>query len=199
MIGYLRGRVVYRDESEVILDCGGIGYELAVTSAALSALPLPGSEGEIYVHFSATDNGTALYGFASLQERQLFRLLNSVSSVGPKVAIALLSGMGVDGTVEAIASGNSMPLTKVKGVGKKIAERVVLELKEKVADVWALAPVSELKAEGKAEGAALRDALEALLQLGYRRSDAVEILAGLPRRETLDSAGMIREALKRLR
>lgn len=199
MIGYLRGRVVYRDENEVILDCGGIGYEVTVTAAALQALPLPGAEGEIYVHFSSTENGTALFGFSSLQERQLFRQLNSVSSVGPKVAIALLSGMGVDGTVEAIATGNSVPLTKVKGVGKKIAERVVLELKEKVADVWAVTPSVPLAGETKAETLALRDALEALIQLGYRRSDAAEVLAGLPRRETLDSAGMIREALKRLR
>lgn len=199
MIGYLRGRVVYRDESEVILDCGGVGYEVGVTSAALRALPEPGGEGEMYVHFSSTDNGTALYGFASLQERQLFRLLLSVSSVGPKVGLALLSGMGVDALVETIATGNFGPLTKVKGVGKRIAERVVLELREKVADVWSVAPQIELKGEGKSETAALRDALEALLQLGYRRGDAAEVLASLPRKESLDSGAMIREALKRLR
>ncbi len=191
-----------REEGEAILDCGGVGYELSVTGPALSSLPEVGEEGELYVHFSSGENGIALFGFSSRQERQLFRQLLSVSSVGPKVAIALLTGMGVDGLIESIATGNCLPLTKVKGVGKRIAERVVLELKEKVTDVWSVAPAIEMRADGKPANpanAALRDALEALLQLGYRRGDAAELLASLPRKEELDSAALIREALKRLR
>lgn len=199
MIGYLRGTVVLREEGEVILECGGVGYELTVTGLALNTLPQVGAQGELYVHFSSGESGISLYGFSTRQERQLFRQLLSVSSVGPKVAIALLTGMGVDGLIESIATGNSLPLTKVKGVGKRIAERVVLELKERVTDVWSVAPAVELKGETRASSAALRDALEGLIQLGYRRGDAAEVLAAVPRKEELDSAALIREALKRLR
>ncbi len=201
MIGYLKGRVVHKDDWEVILECGGVGYELTATTMAIRNLPDTGGQGELFVHFSAGENGTSLFGFASLQERQLFRLLLSVSSVGPKGAIALLSSLGVDALIQNIATGNSIPLTKAKGVGKKIAERVVLELKERITDIWSVpTPASTPGAPAQTPAnSAVRDALDALVQLGYRRPDAAEVLAAVPRYTELDSENLIREALRRLR
>ncbi len=174
MIGYIQGKVIHSDEGVVLLENNGIGYEI-VCSGALYAKLLTDGQGEAYTYLQVRDDGLTLFGFASLEEKKMFLQLVSVSGVGAKMGIAVLSAMNVGDIAVAIASSDVRRLTSVKGLGKKTAERIVLELREKVS----AQPAERDRAAGKAAEAPPRvsdreeDAVVGLMSLGYTRAESV--------------------------
>jgi Holliday junction DNA helicase RuvA len=133
MIASVRGRVVTRLPGEVVIEAAGVGYRLAVSAETLRAVPAVGAEGRLLAHLVLRDDGMHLYGFASESERELFLMLIGVQSVGPKVALAVLSGGSPRELLNAIATGDAARFQAVPGIGKRTAERIIVELREKVA------------------------------------------------------------------
>ena len=174
MIGYIQGKVIHSDDGVVLLENNGIGYEI-VCSGALYAKLLTDGQGEAYTYLQVRDDGLTLFGFASLEEKKMFLQLVSVSGVGAKMGIAVLSAMNVGDIAVAIASSDVRRLTSVKGLGKKTAERIVLELREKVS----AQPAERDRAAGQAAEAPPRvsdreeDAVVGLMSLGYTRAESV--------------------------
>ena len=166
MIAHLRGRLLSKTPNQAIVDCNGVGYDVAISVATFSELPAEGAEAALHIHTHVREDQIALFGFASMQEKRLFERLLTISGIGPKLAITVLSGISSDRLVTAIRGGDHATLTKIPGIGKKTAERVVLELKDKLDDL----AVPDLSTTGAAHhGPAADDALSALVNLGYLR------------------------------
>jgi Holliday junction DNA helicase RuvA len=175
MIAAVHGEVMVRRPDHVVLDAGGVGYRLTVSSETLKAVPAAGSDAFLHAELIAREDSLALYGFASEEERDLFRLLVSVSGVGPKVAIAALSGGSARELMRAIAAGDAKRFQAVPGIGKRTAERIIVELREKVAGVLEV----EVALAAADEGDARALAREGLVNLGYAPLEAEELLDGL--------------------
>jgi Holliday junction DNA helicase RuvA len=133
VIASVRGEVLFRLAGEVVIEAAGVGYKLAVSSETLSAVPAAGEQGRLFTHLVLRDDGINLYGFSTQAERELFLMLIGVQSVGPKVALAVLSGGTPRELLNAIASGDTARFQAVPGIGKRTAERIIVELREKVA------------------------------------------------------------------
>ena len=178
MIGYIQGKVLYSEEGVVLLENNGIGYEI-VCSGALFAKLVTDGQGAAYTYLQVRDDGVTLFGFVSPEEKKMFLQIVSVSGVGAKMGIAVLSAMNVGDIAVAIASSDVRRLTSVKGLGKKTAERIILELREKVS-------AAQLPAEqgGKSAAAPQRfsdkeeDAVVGLMSLGYTRAESVRAVRG---------------------
>ncbi len=169
MIGYLKGKVLYANNGNVLLDCNGIGYEVTCSSQAFSILTSSG-EGAIYTYLNVTENGVALYGFESLEEKSMFLKLITVSGVGPKMGIGVLSSMPLRELAYIIASQDVKNLSKVKGLGKKTAERIILELRENISTLDLPTDKKEQKAMEHAFTPIENDAIIALMSLGFNRA-----------------------------
>ena len=174
MIASVRGEVLVRRPDHVVVESGGVGYRLTVSAETLKAVPASGKEAILHAHLVARDDSLQLFGFASEEERDLFLHLISVSGVGPKVAVAILSGGTPRELLRAIAAGDAKRFQAVPGIGKRTAERVIVELREKVA--------GELE-EGVTVIAGAGDdprslAREGLMHLGYTLSEAEKLLEG---------------------
>lgn len=163
MIGSLRGKILFRGTNRVVLEAGGVGYEVAVPLSTMEALPEDG-EAFLHIHTSVRDNALELYGFRGADERTLFEMLISVSGVGPKIALSVLSGVSVDEFCQAVMEENSRKLSLIPGIGKKSSERIILELKEKVKKVGISVP---LPAGGASTAALEEDLVSSLVNLGY--------------------------------
>src|SRR6266536_2401119 len=175
MIAAVRGEVLVRRPDHVVIDAGGVGYRLAVSAETLKSVPATGREGFLHAELIARDDSLSLYGFASEEERDLFRELISVSGVGPKVAIATLGGGASRDLLRAIAAGDAKRFQAVPGIGKRTAERIIVELREKVAgEIEADADTVSL-APGEEDARAL--AREGLLNLGYTPPEAEKLLS----------------------
>ena len=133
MIASVRGEVVSRLAGEVVIEAAGVGYRMAVSSETLTSVPAAGEQARLFTHLALRDDGMHLFGFATQAERELFLMLIGVQSVGPKVALAVLSGGSPRELLDAIASGDSARFQAVPGIGKRTAERIIVELREKVA------------------------------------------------------------------
>lgn len=167
MIGHLRGQLLRKQPQELLVDVGGVGYRVSIPLSTYYRLGEPGSAVALHVHTHVREDALALYGFLTPTEQTLFERLMAVSGVGPKLALAILSGIETDELVGALAASDLARLTRIPGVGKKTAERLVLELKDRVKD---LAPPA---APSAAPAGALRDDVaSALANLGYARADA---------------------------
>lgn len=170
MIAHLRGKLIAKHPNQAVVEAGGVGYDVNITIPAFSELPAVGVEVALYIHTHVREDALALYGFLRAPEKQLFEKLISVSGIGPRMAITVLSGMSADSLVAAIKGNNVPSLTRIPGIGKKTAERMVLELRDKLeafaepAAVAAVSPVEE-------------DVLSALVNLGYNRGLAERALA----------------------
>ncbi len=170
MIAHLRGRLLAKHPNQAIVEAGGIGYDVAISVPTFSDLPALGSEVSFHIHTHVREDALALYGFLRPAEKSLFEKLITVSGIGPKLAITILSGMAADEMVGAIRGNDVAKLTRIPGIGKKTAERMVLELRDKLqtfAEVPAAAPVSPI----------VEDVLSALVNLGYQRTAAERALA----------------------
>jgi Holliday junction DNA helicase RuvA len=180
VIGLLRGEVAVRRSDHVLLLCGGVGYRAAVSAETLRHIPAAGAETTLHTHLIVRDDALTLYGFHSEQERDLFLMLLSVQAVGPKVALAVLSGGPPRELVAALAAGDVARLQAVPGIGKRTAERIIVELREKVgvtSDLDAVVPTSGAGAIAARRGSSPRTLARAgLLELGYTPAEADELL-----------------------
>ena len=188
MIGKISGKLIERHPPQVIVDVRGIGYEIDVPMSTFYQLPATGSEVTLYTHLIVREDAHLLYGFSSEQERRVFRQLLKISGVGARTALAVLSGMSVTDLCEAVSSQDGARFTKVPGIGKKTAERLLLELKDKL-DVTIVA--TAIASDGP-HG----DILNALLALGYNDKEAAWAVKQLPGGSAV--ADGIRQALKLL-
>jgi Holliday junction DNA helicase RuvA len=164
MIAHLRGKLIAKSPNQAIVECAGVGYDVAISVATFTALGSEGSETQLHVYTKVAEDQLALYGFAEKQEKRLFEKLLTITGIGPKLAITVLSGIASDRLVTAIRASDHATLTRVPGIGKKTAERIVLELKDKLDDL-ATAPIPTATSHGPAG----EDALSALVNLGYPR------------------------------
>jgi Holliday junction DNA helicase RuvA len=169
MIAHLRGLLLSKAPNQAVIECAGVGYELAISVTTFSALAAEGAEASLHVHTHVREDQIALFGFAEAQEKRLFEKLLTITGIGPKLAITVLSGISADRLVMAIRGADHAALTKVPGIGKKTAERVVLELKDKLEDI---AVAHDVAGTVHHHGAAGDDALSALINLGYPRPAA---------------------------
>ena len=176
MIAHLRGTLLAKAPGWVVLECGGVGYEALISVATFVALPAEGAEAKLHVVTHAREDALLLFGFAERQEKELFYKLVSVSGIGPKLALTVLSGISAERLVGAIRGGDHATLTKIPGIGKKTAERVVLELKDKLDEMVGFAAGS---AVAPTLGGVADDVLSALMNLGYPRAAAQKAVEGV--------------------
>jgi Holliday junction DNA helicase RuvA len=175
MIAAVRGDVLVRRPDHVVIEAGGVGYRLTVSSETLKAVPATGKEAFLNAELISREDSLSLYGFSSEEERDLFRLLITVSGVGPKVAIATLSGGTTRDLLRAIAGGDAKRFQAVPGIGKRTAERIIVELREKVAGA-----LEEEVAVADADGGDARSlARDGLVNLGYAPLEAEQLLDGV--------------------
>lgn len=166
MIGHLRGRILRKNPQDLIIDVGGLGYRVLVPISTFCRLPDPGDETQLHIHTHVREDQFVLYGFGTLIEQELFEKLISVSGVGPKVALGVLSGIETDDLLHAIRENDVVRLTRVPGVGKKTAERLILELKDKLKH---LAPGTPPPVQASPKRS---DLLSALGNLGYSEAES---------------------------
>src|SRR5918998_5437203 len=193
MIHRLRGILVEKDTEGVVLDVGGVGYRASASLATQRTLPSLGEECVIHTRMVVREDAMLLFGFATKEERSAFDALTAVSKVGPKLALAVLSAMSPAEIAEAVARGDVLKFASVPGLGRKSADRLVLELKGK--DIAAVAPQPSVVGNGGGGGPYM-EAREALAGLGYSLEEAERALNGIPPQETVE--GYIKEALRRI-
>ena len=189
MIGRIHGKLVEKHPPQIVVDVGGVGYEVDVPMSTFYNLPATGAEIALYTHLAVREDAHQLFGFATEAERHAFRQLLKISGVGARTALSVLSGLSVSDLRDAVVNQDSGRLTKVPGIGKKTAERLLLELRDKLDAVLA-APAAE-KGDGKAG-----DVMNALLSLGYNDKEAAWAVKQLP--EGLAVADGIKQALRLL-
>lgn len=190
MISFLRGKILNKSLGFVIVETNNVGYQVFVNATMYADFSI-GQEIEIYTHQYVREDALDLYGFKSLEDLEMFELLLSISGIGPKSALGVLAIASVDDIKDSIAQGDSALLTKVSGIGKKTAERVVLELREKISHLMGAT------SEGGQIGATSGDEIDALMALGYSMTQARDALRGVDS-EIKDSGDRIKEALKKL-
>ena len=175
MIAYLIGKIEEKHENVCVLDVNGVGYELIISNNTLVTLPMEGETCKVLTYLQVSENtGVCLYGFATNEEKSLFTKLITVSGVGPKSAIGVLSGMKLSELVMAIVSGDSNSLSKIKGLGKKSAERICLELKDKITSNG-LPLIDGIEVPESLNESALNDAVETLISLGVNKNEAYRL------------------------
>ncbi|MBI2290315.1 MAG: Holliday junction branch migration protein RuvA [Betaproteobacteria bacterium] len=189
MIGKISGKLIERHPPQVLVDVHGVGYEIDVPMSTFYQLPANGSEVTLYTHLIVREDAHQLYGFASEQERHVFRQLLKISGVGARTALSVLSGMSVSDLYEAVSAQDSGRLVRVPGIGKKTAERLLLELKDKL-------DVIVVSTAATAAAGASSDILNALLALGYNDKEAQWAIRQLPGSTAVTEG--IRQALKLL-
>lgn len=199
MIAFLQGLLSESLPTQVVVEVGGVGYQVFIPLSSFDRLPLPGAPIKILTHLQVREDAHVLYGFMTAPERDLFRLLvNNVTGIGPKLALAVLSGMSVANFKAAVVSNDVASLARISGLGKKTAERIVLELRDKLGVSAAWEAASSAHAPSPEE-TAVNDAVLALISLGYKQVEAhkavKKVLTEQPGAPTED---LIRQALKQL-
>jgi Holliday junction DNA helicase RuvA len=188
MIAYLRGRLISRHPNQAVVETGGVGYDVTISVPTFSDLPPLGGDVALHIHTHVREDQLALYGFLKAEEKQLFEKLITVSGIGPKLAITILSGMAAQELGNAIRGNDVARLTKIPGIGRKTAERLVLELRDKLPAVGQDVPAAIATLNSVQE-----DVLSALVNLGYQRTVAEKALASVAKDESFDA--MFRGAL----
>ena len=202
MYYYLKGELAYRDINTCVVDCGGVGYKLTVSYTTSEALMTKlGKEVKLFTHLAVRQDGIELFGFGSNEERECFNRLTSVSGIGPKVAMSILSTMTPDKLAVAITTEDVKAISKAPGIGPKVAARIVLELKDKISKEILNDTVSDtFKAVSKAtiaNNSLLSEATEALAVLGYDKNTIISALSGVD--PAINDVGeIIKFALKKL-
>lgn len=170
-ICHLRGQVLEKTPAGIVLECGGVGYALTVPLSTFDRLPATGQEASLEIHHLVREDDQLLFGFATARERTFFRALLGITGIGPKLALAVLSGLTPGELAAAIAEGDVRRLSSISGVGKKTAERIIVELKDKIDPLEAMALRGQERSEAEAPPA-LRDAILSLVALGNKPDDA---------------------------
>lgn len=191
MIGRLAGTLIDKSAGGVVLDVGGVGYEVSCPLTVLDVLPRTNSAAVLWIHTHVREDQITLFGFTDAEQRRLFRQLIGVSGIGPKLALACLSGMDAEGLSSAIANGDVRKLSSIPGIGKRTAERLVLELKDKV---------GVLPGRPAQQSNHVADLQSALLNLGYKTREIDKLITGLGEEaHSMEFEALLREALRRLR
>ena len=209
MIGRLRGTLVEKLSPEILIECAGVGYEVTMPMTSIYALPDITQEAIIYTHFVVREDAQLLYGFANKVERKLFRLLIKVNGVGPKLGLAILSNMSADQFVSCVRHDDLSAIVKIPGVGKKTAERLLIEMRDRLKD-WQAEPViqhvnsdgtipEQLSTDVRQDTTFINDnkgdAINALVSLGYKQIQADKAVKAVYNRG-MSSENIIRDALK---
>lgn len=194
MIVRLRGEVIENNGGTVVIDCQGVGYEVQVPMTTSYSLPV-GAISELYVRHVVREDDESLYGFVSKSDRDVFDLLRSVKGCGPKISLAVISDLGNSGTIETVTAQDTKGLTRVSGVGPRLAERIIVELKEKVVHIGLEARAG---ARQRDEQNSDDDLVQALVALGYRRSDIASV-ADAAKDESDELGEQLKVALRKLR
>jgi len=197
MIAYIRGTLAEKDPTKVIIEAAGVGYELIISLSTYEALPREGAEAKLLTYHCVREDDEILFGFATEQEREMFAKLTSVSGVGPKIAISILSGSSLSELALAISTNDAKRISSIKGVGKKTAEKICVELRDKVSALDAASLVRGDSAAG-ASSAILRDAVAALRALGFNEETSSKMVTDVLAKEpAIDSVEkIVRLALK---
>ena len=197
MIAHLRGKLIFKQPGQAIVEAAGVGYDVTISVPTFTALPALGAEAALHIHTQVSEDQIALFGFLDLVEKKLFERLITVSGVGPRLAVKILSGLSTERTVQAIRAQDHAQLVRIPGVGRKLAERLVVELKDKLDD-FAVAPAPS----SAVAGPAVDDVLSALVNLGYQRpaaEKAIEQAIAKDQALSADFDGLFRGALKVIR
>ncbi|MGC2697677.1 MAG: Holliday junction branch migration protein RuvA [Candidatus Angelobacter sp.] len=192
MIAHLRGKLISKHPNQAIVEAAGVGYDVVISVPTFSELPGLNAEVAFFIHTHVREDALALFGFLRAQEKQLFERLLSVSGIGPKLAITILSGMPADSMIAAIKGNNVAALTRIPGIGKKTAERMVLELRDKL-DAFTVSAEAVATASPVEE-----DVISALVNLGYQRPVAERALAKLGNVSGESFDGLFRKAMAAL-
>lgn len=185
MIGSLRGKLTSKQAPRLLVEVGGVGYEVEAPMSTVYELPAVGGEVFLFTHMVVREDAQTLYGFATEAERSLFRGLLKVNGVGAKVALAVLSGVSVDGFARAVLDGDLTALTQVPGIGRKTAERLIVEMRDRISGETP-APAGEVRLAGKAQGPR-EEAAAALVALGYKPQEVAKML------DAVDAKGLASE------
>jgi len=202
MIAYIKGPLAYIQDQSVIIDANGVGYLINVSTSTLSRLPPRGANVQLFTYMQSGETGQSLHGFLTQEEVRLFTLLISVSGIGPKVASAILSTLTPSQVIISIVADDAAALSKAPGVGKKTAQRVLLELRDKIktADSWDTGSVNEKTFQGLGQSgqkSEKQDAMDAMQALGYGRAEAMQVVLEVAEEE-MTADQIIRIALKKL-
>ncbi len=189
MITSLQGKVESIGSDRAVINVGGVGFQLFMPTTALSALGKPGNEVKVHTHLHVREDNISLYGFGSTEELWLFETLLGVTGLGPRLSLAILSALSPEQITLAIATGSTDMLNMIPGVGKKVANRIILELKEKIGAGWAITTGEHIPRENT-------DVLAALTSLGYSAGEAVKAVAALPDDSKLNLEEKIKLALQ---
>jgi len=203
MIAYLKGTIAYTTDQNVVVDVNGVGYLVNASTSTLSRLPSVGKPVQLFTYHQTTESGQFLHGFLSQEEVRMFTLLVSVSGIGPKVATATLGALTPQEIIMAVIAEDSAALSKAPGIGKKTAERLLLELRDKIKtnDAWeetgGMAASSSGMTGSSAQKSEKQDAMDALLALGYGRTEAMQAVLEVAE-EGMTADTLIRLALRKL-
>lgn len=192
MIAKISGKLEHKMPGEVVVDVGGVGYHIFIPLSVFYRLPEVGKAVSLHVHTHVREDALQLFGFLEHEERRIFLLLNSVAGIGPKLAINILSGIPADELARALKEGDQLRLVSIPGVGKKLAERMIVELRDKFLRV---APEEASRGDGSP---LMRDAVSALVNLGYRPGEAEKSVREVTRQGETTLAEVLKEALRRL-
>ena len=199
MIGYLRGRVLQKQPPFLLLDVHGVGYEVEATMATFYDMPDSGGEFALYTHLVVREDAQLLYGFASETERSLFRALIRVSGIGARLALAILSGMSVNDFIRCVRARDAAALTRLPGVGKKTAERLIVEMADRLADGPDVPAAGRVNLQGAATAAGedpVADAVSALITLGYKPAEASRMIRAVASDTDGNREALIKAALQ---
>ncbi|MEX2607100.1 MAG: Holliday junction branch migration protein RuvA [Kiritimatiellia bacterium] len=193
MIECISGRLVEKSPTHAVIQTGGIGFHLPIPLSSYDALPLPGEEVKLFTYLVVREDSLTLYGFAGLEDRGMFERLIQVSGIGPKLALTALSGLPLRDLKRAIADGDVKRLSSISGIGKKMAERMVVELRDKLGAAETL----ELRSGDPGLSSNLRDAILALVALGYKQQEARKLLEKVQQTspDNLEVEELVRKAL----
>ncbi len=194
MINFLHGKLIEALPTQVTVEVHGVGYEVLIPLSSFDKLPAPGNEVKLLTHLAIRDDAHILYGFTTAAERELFRLLiNTVSGIGPKIALNILSGMNVTALRGAVAGSDVKSLSQISGVGKKTAERIVVELKDKIGAAGAWEAMSAQRGLSEADQK-INDAVLALMALGFKQLEAHDSVRAA--QSTLGPQAMVEELVR---
>ena len=204
MIAYIKGEVAWIEEERIVLESGNIGYNIMMPASSFDTQDLMGKEVKIYTHLNVREDAMQLYGFLNLDELKTFRLLLGVNGIGPKAALGILAGLTTDGPRFAVLSDDVKTISKAPGIGKKTAQKLILELKDKIdlEEVFETKQEhvreTEGKMESKEENAAKKDAVDALTALGYSSTEALRAVRQTGVTPDMDVETILKLALKNI-
>lgn len=200
MIAYVRGTVEDISEDGTVIDVGGIGYHVRISADTAARLPGIGEEAKLYTYMSVREDAVQLFGFLSKNDLEVFKKCITVSGIGPKGALAILSVLDGDALRYAILSGDVKAITKAPGIGARTAERLILELKDKISidENLISREIEAANASGQADTPQKREAVEALVSLGYGQAEAMKAVNAIEGIEAMDSGAVLKAALKKM-